>query len=127
MAEGLLRSLDPELDVHSAGTRPADRVHPGAIQAMAEIGIDISGHMPKNLDRNLSQPFDYVLTVCDNAKDTCPVFTGVVGRRLHMGFEDPAAATGTDGEVLNSFRRIRDQMQNRMRKFYDSEIRHSGR
>ena len=94
MAEGLLRSLDPELDVHSAGTRPANRVHPGAIEAMAEIGIDISGHVPKNLDQYLSQPFDYVLTVCDNAKDTCPVFTGVVGRRLHMDSRTPLPRPG---------------------------------
>ena len=126
MAEGLLRSFDPELEVHSAGTHPARHVHPCAIRAMAEIGIDISCQTPKNVQQYLNQSFDYVITVCENANVECPAFSGIVGRRLHMGFEDPGAVIGTDSEVLDSFRKIRDQIHKRMRDFYDSGTRHSG-
>ncbi|MBM2842043.1 MAG: Arsenate reductase, partial [Bacteroidetes bacterium] len=90
MAEGFLKSLDSTLDVHSAGTVPARRVHPKAMLVMKEVGIDLSTASPKNVDQFLGQPFDYVITVCDHAKETCPVFTGKVKHRLHIGFDDPA-------------------------------------
>ena len=122
MAEGLLRSLDPGLEVHSAGTKPAFRVHPGAIQAMAEAGIDISGNYPKSVDRYLAEPFDFVITVCGNANETCPAFGGRVGRRVHIGFEDPAAVTGTDEQVLQAFRSVRDQIRDSLARFYREEI-----
>ena len=122
MAEGLLRSFDSGLEVHSAGTKPASRVHPGAIQAMAEAGIDIGGNYPKSVDRYLGEPFDFVITVCDHANETCPVFGGRVGRRVHIGFEDPAAATGTDEQVLHAFRLVRDQIRDRLGRFYREEI-----
>ena len=122
MAEGLLRSFDSGLEVHSAGTKPASRVHPGAIQAMAEVGIDIGGNYPKSVDRYLGEPFDFVITVCDHANETCPVFGGRVGRRVHIGFEDPAAAAGTDEQVLQAFRRVRDQIRDRLGRFYREEI-----
>jgi len=122
MAEGLMKSLDPSLDVHSAGTAPAPRVHPAAVEAMREIGIDISANYPKNVQRYLGEPFDFVITVCDHANETCPVFTGRVRRRMHIGFEDPAAATGSAEDVLAAFRKVRDQIADRLRQFYREEI-----
>ncbi len=122
MAEGFLRSFDPQLEVVSAGTAPSDRVHPKAVQVMKEKGIDLGGHTPKLVDKFIDQPFDYVITVCDHARETCPVFTGRVQHRLHIGFEDPALATGTNLEIENEFRRIRDEIHDRMGTFY-KEIR----
>ena len=122
MAEAYLRSLDPRLEVHSAGTSSAVRVHPKAVAVMKEIGMDISGARPKPVDAFLDRPFTYVITVCDNAKETCPVFTGSVKHRLHMGFDDPAEATGTDERVINEFRRVRDEIRVRFRGFYRKEI-----
>lgn len=122
MAEGLLKSFDPALEVHSAGTRPASRVHPGATQAMAEIGLDIRSAYPKNVDLFLQEPFDFVITVCDHANETCPVFSGQVARRVHIGFEDPAAAPGDEQRVLAAFRRVRDQIRVRLEDFYTREI-----
>ena len=111
MAEGILRSLHPAWEIYSAGTRPEKEVNPLAVQVMHEIGLDISSHYPKNTERFLSDSFDAVVTVCDNAKESCPVFTGEVKRRLHIGFEDPAPATGSDEEVLATYRRIRDEIK----------------
>jgi arsenate reductase (thioredoxin) len=113
MAEAIVRSLDPSLEVHSAGTQPAARVHPGAVAAMAELGIDISGARPKSVDQFLGQSFDWVITVCGHANETCPAFTGRVRHRLHSGFDDPAAITGSDEEVLAAFRRVRDEIRAR--------------
>jgi arsenate reductase (thioredoxin) len=118
MAEGFLRSFDPILEVYSAGTRPAVCVSTRAVAVMKEIGVDISGHTPKSIDQFLSLPFDYVITVCDNAKEQCPVFTGQVRHRLHIGFDDPAEATGTEEEVLAEFRRVRDEIGDRLNRFY---------
>ncbi|RMF60035.1 MAG: arsenate reductase ArsC [Calditrichaeota bacterium] len=123
MAEGFLKSFDPNLRVYSAGTAPADRVHPKAVQVMREVGIDISGHRPRSVDEFLHQPFDYVITVCDAARESCPVFTGAVGKQLHLGFEDPAQATGTEEEVLAVFRRIRDEIQTRFKEFYEKNLK----
>jgi arsenate reductase len=117
MAEGFLRALDPSLDVHSAGTIPAPRVNPFAVTAMREIGIDLAAHFPKSVDRYLDQPFDYVITVCGSADQACPGFTGAVGQRRHIGFDDPAAATGTDDAILDEFRRVRDQIRARFTDF----------
>jgi len=122
MAEGFLKSFDDKLEVFSAGTNPSSAVHPKAILVMKEIGIDISGYKPENVDKYLSQSFDYVITVCDNAKETCPFFTGKVNHRLHIGFEDPADATGTEEEIANEFRRIRDQIKDRFHKFFKSNF-----
>ena len=110
MAEGFLRSLDSGLEVFSAGTSPAARVHPRAVAVMKEAGIDISSHSPKSVDQFLSLPFDYVVTVCDNAKEQCPVFLGTVKHRLHIGFDDPADAIGTEEKILDEFRRVRDEI-----------------
>jgi len=122
MAEGFLKSFDPELEVYSAGTKPADKVNPKAVQVMKEVGIDISNGIPEDVEKYLSQEFDYVITVCDNAKETCPVFIGKVGKQLHIGFEDPAEATGTEEEILAVFRKVRDEIKEEFYKFYLNEL-----
>lgn len=123
MTEGYLRSLDPNLVVSSAGTNPSPRVNPFAIQAMQEIGIDISGGHPKNVRQFLGQSFDFVITVCDDADKTCPNFSGKVAKRKHIGFPDPAKATGTDAEKLAVFRKVRDDIRVRLKEFYQAEMR----
>jgi arsenate reductase len=124
MAEGILRNMDPRLEVFSAGTRPEKNVNPNAIEVMEEIGIDISSHLPKNADQFISHSFDCVITVCDNARESCPVFTGKVKHRLHIGFEDPAAARGTHDEVIQIYRKVRDQIREALEKiFYEKLIR----
>lgn len=116
MAEGLLRKLGGgQFDAASAGTE-ATRVHPLAIEAMREAGIDISGHTSKRVDAFAGQQFDYVITVCDNANESCPVFPAAT-ERIHWSFDDPSAATGTDEERLRVFRRVRDEIQTRLRTF----------
>jgi len=117
MAEGFLRSFDPALDVFSAGTDPSEQVHPKAVTVMQELGIDLSDHHPQKVDEYLNDAFDYVITVCGHAKENCPVFLGEVKQQLHIGFEDPAEATGTEEEILGEFRRIRDEIRERMQLF----------
>src|SRR5258706_8630766 len=115
MAEGLLRRLGGErFEVFSAGTE-ATHVRPLAIHAMAEIGIDISGQQSKTLDRYLGEPFDAVITVCDAANETCPIFPGAKQRR-HWSFEDPSKATGSEDEQLAVYRRVRDEIRVRIEK-----------
>ncbi len=122
MAEEILKSLDNELEVFSAGTNPAAQVHPKAIQVMKEIGIDMNKNFPKNVEQFINEPFDYVITVCDNAKETCPVFLGRVGKQLHIGFEDPAEATGSLEEVMAVFKKVRDEIKKNFYEFYQSII-----
>ena len=110
MAEGFLQEFDNTLEVFSAGTHPSHEVHPKAIEVMKELGIDLSKHVPENVDQYLGQPFDYVITVCGSAKETCPTFVGDVKHHLHIGFEDPAEATGTEEEIWQAFRKIRDEI-----------------
>lgn len=123
MAEGFLKSLDENLEVYSAGTKPAERVNPFAIKAMKEIGIDISNGIAEDVEKYLSQSFDYVITVCDNAKETCPIFMGDVKHRLHIGFDDPADAFGTDEEVMPVYRRVRDEIKRDFFEFYKKELK----
>ena len=111
MAEGLIRSLNNRTDVYSAGTRPEVKINPFAVEVMKEIGLDISSQYPKNADEFTAIDFDYVVTVCDNAKEVCPVFTGNVKKRLHIGFEDPANAAGIDEEIRNVYRKVRDEIK----------------
>ena len=125
MAEGFLNSFSPDIEAVSAGTNPSSQVHPKAIQVMAEIGIDISAGTPEDVSQYLDQSFDYVITVCDNAKETCPTFLGDVKEQLHIGFEDPAEATGTEEEVLAVFRRIRDEIKEDFYSFYEQRISRS--
>lgn len=116
MAEGLLRHIaGDKFEVESAGTI-ASFVRPQAIAAMAEIGIDISGHRSKCLDEFLDTPFDYVITVCDNANETCPIFPGTA-TRVHWSFDDPAESVGSDEEQLALFRRVRDEIKAALEQF----------
>ena len=121
MAEGLLRHLAGDrFEVHSAGTE-ATSVRPLAIRAMAELGIDISGQESKTLERYLGEPFDYVITVCDEANEACPIFPGAK-RRLHWSFEDPSRATGSEEKRLETFRSVRDGILERIEgKFVEAE------
>ena len=123
MAEGFLRSFDDDLEVYSAGTAAEEEVNPYAVKVMGEVRIDISIRKPELIDLYLNKHFDYVITVCDDAKEICPVFTGDVKRRLHIGFEDPAAARGTEDEVLPVYRKVRDQIKKRFHEFYWRNIR----
>jgi arsenate reductase len=116
MAEGLLRhDAGDRFEVFSAGTRPS-AVRPEAIAVMRELGIDLAGHRSKPVDGFAGQSFDYVLTVCDNARESCPIFPGqTVG--IHHGFEDPAAFMGSEQERLAMFRRVRDEIREYLRTF----------
>ena len=122
MAEGILKSFDANLEVLSAGTKPAEKVASMAIEVMKEIGIDISQNYPKLVDNFLAQEFDYVITVCGGAKEVCPAFIGKVVHRIHIGFDDPAEATGTDEEIISEFRRVRDEILVDFKEFYLSNI-----
>lgn len=111
MAEGILRHAAGDLmEVHSAGSHPAGQVHPRAVAALKEIGIDLSAHTSKHLNEFLNRDVSTVITVCGNADQACPMFPGQVNRH-HWGFEDPAHATGSEEEILNCFRRVRDQIR----------------
>lgn len=111
MAEGILRHAASDLfEVHSAGSKPAGRVHPMAIEVLGEIDIDLSGHRSKHLDEFLDAGIDTVITVCDNANDACPIFPGKV-RRYHWGFEDPPHVARPGEPEINAFRRVRDQIR----------------
>jgi arsenate reductase len=110
MAEGLVNALYADRLAAVSGGTTATRVHPAAIRAMAEIGIDISGHRSKSLDEFMDRRFDLVVTVCDNAQTDCPFFPGAKDT-FHHAFEDPAACRGTDEEVLACFRRSRDEIR----------------
>jgi arsenate reductase len=124
MAEGFLQSFDPNLVVKSAGTFPAAKVSSMAIRVMAEAGIDISKNSPKSVDEFLNDQWDYVITVCDDANETCPLFMGKVKFRLHMGFEDPSHVTGSEDFILSEFRRIRDLIRKEFWDFYIKNLKH---
>ena len=120
MAEGLLRhDGGAAFEVASAGTKPS-HVRPEAIAAMREIGIDISGHWSKSVDEFAGQAFDYVITVCDNAKESCPIFPATT-KRIHWSLEDPAAVQGSEEQRLAEFRRVRDQLRSLLREFVEEQ------
>ena len=123
MAEAFLKSFDADLEIKSAGTEPAERVNPYAIRVMAEVGIDISLNQTNHVDEYLNDDFDYVITVCDHARETCPIFLGNVNHRLHMGFDDPAEATGSTEEILAVYRKIRDEINTRFSEFYNLNLK----
>ena len=120
MTEGILKSLNPALEVYSAGTRPAHSVSRMAVAVLKEIGIDISTNYPKSIDEFAMQDFDYVITVCGDARDNCPVFAGSVKHRLHIGFEDPSTLQGSDDYRLEQFRKVRDKILYKMKIFLES-------
>jgi len=123
MAQGFLKSFDNKIEVHSAGTFPATKVNQRAIGVMAEVGIDISKNAPKSVDEFLNDKWDYVITVCDDAKETCPVFPGKVKHRLHIGFDDPTHAIGTEEFIMSEFRRIRDEIEEEFYKLYNTNLK----
>jgi arsenate reductase (thioredoxin) len=123
MAHGFLQSFDKNLTVCSAGTAPARQVSKRAVKVMAESGIDISHHTPKMVDQYINDEWDYVITVCDDANETCPVFFGKVKHRLHIGFEDPSRATGTEEFILSEYIRIRDEIKEKFWKLYQENLK----
>lgn len=122
MAEIFLSSMDKNLNVVSAGTKPSSEVHPFTIEVMREKEFDLSHKKPVNVTQYLNSSFNYVITVCDGAKESCPVFTGKTDKRLHIGFPDPAEASGSREEILSVFRKTRDDIEKRFLKFYQKEI-----
>lgn len=123
MAHGFLQSFDASLEVFSGGTEPASQVNPKAVEVMKEAGIDISSHVPTHVNTYLNQEWDYVITVCGGANESCPAFIGKVGKRLHIGFDDPSHAVGTPEFVDAEFHRVRDEIKKRFAEFYVKEIK----
>lgn len=123
MAHGFMQSFDTRLEVHSAGTIPAMEVNPRAIDVMGEAGIDISGNKPKSIENYLKDSWDYVITVCDDANETCPFFPGKVRNRLHIGFEDPSKLEGPEDFIMKEFRKVRDQIRNEFKHLYITNIK----
>ncbi len=123
MAHGFLQSFDKNMDVFSAGTKPAEKVNPMAVKVMSETEIDLTNHTPKNVSLYLGQEWDYVITVCGGANESCPMFTGKVKNRLHIGFDDPSEATGTPEFINSEFLRVRDEIRMRFYDFYLQELK----
>lgn len=122
MAHGFLQSFNKDLIVASAGTEASGKLNPKAVKAMKEVGIDISHHTSDPVDMYLDDEWDYVITVCGGANENCPAFLGKVKHRLHMGFDDPSHATGTDEYIWGEFIRVRDEIKEAFYKFYKDEI-----
>jgi arsenate reductase len=123
MAHGFLQSFDDRLTVCSAGTVPATKVNKMAIRVMMAAGIDISHHTPKLVDQYLNEEWDYLITVCGHANETCPLFAGKVKTRLHIGFEDPSDKTGTEEFILSEFCRVRDLIRDHFYELYSKKIK----
>lgn len=124
MAHGILTSLDPGLKVFSAGTKPAEKINPLAVEVMAEIGIDISANKPVDVNEYLAERWDYVITVCGGANESCPAFTGYVRHRLHIGFDDPSECEGSASFVKGEFRRVRNAIREKFSILYLKEIQY---
>ncbi len=123
MAHGFLQSFDKNMDVFSAGTKPAEKVNPMVVKVMSETGIDLTKHTPKNVSLYLEHEWDYVITVCGGANKSCPMFTGKVKNRLHIGFDDPSEVTGTPEFINSEFLRVRDEIRMRFYDFYLQELK----
>lgn len=123
MAHGFLQSFDNRMAVFSAGTIPAENVNHKAVLVMNEAGIDISRHRPESADRYLNEQWDYVITVCDDANETCPVFAGRVKHRIHIGFEDPSKTHGSEEFIMSEFRRIRNEIHEKFNALYLNKIK----
>ena len=123
MAHGFLQMFDPTLTVCSAGTEASGKLNPKAVTVMQEAGIDISHHTSDSVNLYLDQEWDYVITVCGGANENCPIFSGKVKHRLHMGFDDPSHSIGTDEFIWSEFVRVRDQIKAGFWKFYISQIK----
>ena len=123
IAHGFLQSFDNRLEVYSAGTKPAEKVNPMAVKVMDEMGIELSSHTPKSVNQYIGQEWDYIITVCCGASESCPMFTGKVRNRLHIGFDDPSEATGTPEFINREFHRVRDEIKARFYEFYLNELK----
>ncbi|MFB6342243.1 arsenate reductase ArsC [Saccharicrinis sp. FJH62] len=123
MAHGFLQSFDPGLTVCSAGTNASGKLSSKAVEVMKKAGIDISHHTSDSVDKYLNDEWDYVITVCGGANETCPAFLGKVKHRLHIGFDDPSHATGTDEFIWSEFIRVRDEIKEAFYNLYINEIK----
>lgn len=123
MAHGFLQSFNENITVRSAGTEASGQLNSGAVKAMAEIGIDISNHTSDSVGKYLSEEWDYVITVCGGANEACPTFIGKVKHRLHIGFDDPSHAVGTDEFIWSEYIRVRDEIKEAFYKLYIEEIK----
>lgn len=118
MAHGFLQSFDPKLEVYSAGTEASGKLNEKAVQVMSETGVDISHHTSDSVEKYLNDEWDYVITVCGGANENCPTFSGKVKHRIHIGFDDPSHAQGTDEFIWSEFHRVRDEIKERFFQFY---------
>ena len=123
MAHGFMESFDERLTVRSAGTEASGKLNPKAVKAMSEIGIDISHHTSDSVEKYLGEEWDYVITVCGGANENCPTFIGKVKHRLHIGFDDPTYATGTDEFVWNEYIRVRNEIKDAFQSLYNKDIK----
>ena len=122
MAHGFLQSFDKNITVRSAGTEASGQLNQSAVKAMDEIGLDISAHTSDSVDMFLNEEWDYVITVCGGANEVCPAFIGKVKHRLHIGFDDPSHAVGTEGFIWSEFLRVRDEIQEGFHTLYTEQI-----
>lgn len=122
MAEAFLQSFNKHLEVYSAGTHAEGKINPYTVEVMKEEGFDLSQNQPEPIEKYLDKAFDYAITVCDGAKENCPIFTGKVKNRLHIGFEDPAEVRGEKEYVLSEYRRIRDEIKRAFQRFYKEDL-----
>lgn len=123
MAHGFLQSFDNNIIVRSAGTEASGKLNEKAVAVMKEIGIDISHHTSDSVEKYLDKEWDFVITVCGGANETCPAFIGKVKERLHIGFDDPSHAIGSEEYVMSEFYRVRDEIKDAFQKFYNENIR----
>lgn len=122
MAQGFLMSFDKNLIVCSAGTEVASELNQNAVKVMKDVGIDISRHTIDNVEKYLEEEWDYVITVCNSANESCPAFIGKVKNRLHIGFDDPSNTKGTDDFIMSEFIRVRDEIKDRFYEFFKENI-----
>jgi arsenate reductase len=122
MAHGFLQAMDPNLTVASAGTEASGRLNPKAVEVMVEVGIDISQHTSDSVEKYLDETWDYVITVCGGANESCPAFLGEVKQRLHIGFDDPTYAEGTPAFIQSEYIRVRDEIKAAFDDFYRTRI-----
>lgn len=123
MAHGFLQSFDPSLSVYSAGTKASGKVNPKAIEVMQEAGVDISHHTSDSVELYMNDEWDYVITVCGGANESCPAFLGKVKNRLHIGFDDPSEATGTAEFIQSEYIRVRDEIKTVFYELYTDKIK----
>ena len=123
MAHGFLQSFDPSLSVYSAGTKASGKVNPKAIEVMWDAGVDISHHTSDSVELYMNDEWDYVITVCGGANESCPAFSGKVKNRLHIGFDDPSEATGTAEFIQSEYIRVRDEIKTAFYELYTDKIK----